>query len=204
MALSHILKKIREQLVELTVEWDEEATDVYNQLEHIKPKSLSGRALNAKGELFIQCATQIEHVIDNLDKLAEIPVSEEEYFFEKDQEIEDVIADWYFDQPSYEFAKQLCTFLFEFIDAVEEEGLSKQTIQKHRDNCWSIGELECDYGNHEMFSPTIFLCEPSFLSEFRREYNDSLHAINSYKTTWRKLRKFTRSSGYTGEDVDET
>lgn len=194
MAPSHILKKIREQLVELTVEWDEESTDVYNQLEHIKPKSLSGRTLNAKGELLIRCATQIENVIHNLDKLAEIPVSGKKCLSEEDQEIEDFIADWYFDQPSYEFAKQLCTFLFQFIDAVEEEGLSTQTIKKHRDNCWSIGKLECDYGSHEMFSPTIFLCEPSFLSEFRREYNDSLYAINSYKTTWRKLRKFVQLS----------
>lgn len=199
MAISHILEKIREQLVELSVEWDEESIELCNQLEHVTPKSASGRVLKAKGELLIRCTLQVQHVITNLDKFAEIPVNEEEALAEKDQEIEDFIEDWYFDQPSYEFARQLCLFFFQFIDTMEEEGLSAQTIQKHLDNCWSIGKLECDYGYHETFSPTIFLCEPSFLSEFRRKYSDSKYAINSYKTTWRKLRKYVTSLGYTEE-----
>jgi hypothetical protein len=70
-------------------------------------------------------------------------------------------------------------FIFQFLDHLEASGLSQQTIRKHESNCWLIGSLECDYGYHDSFTPTIFLGGPSFLSEFKRKVSDSHYAVNS-------------------------
>ena len=119
----------------------------------------------------------------------------------RDEELEDFIEDWHWDKKSRELARQIGSFLFQFVDYLEEKGLSERTIWKHVDNCWSIGKFECDYGYHESFSPAIFASEePSHLYEFRRKMSSSKYAVNSYKATWRKLSRYVRSLGYKDED----
>jgi len=114
----------------------------------------------------------------------------------EEQELEEYIEGWYWDEPSHEFARQVGAFLFQFMDYLETTGLSERTIHKHERNCWFIGKLECDYGYHDTFSPEIFLGEPSYLTEFRRKVSDSRYAVDSYKATWRKLARYVRSLGY--------
>ncbi|MBN1888262.1 MAG: hypothetical protein JW850_09735 [Thermoflexales bacterium] len=115
------------------------------------------------------------------------------------QELEEFIGDWYYDDKSHEFARQLGAFLFEFIDYLETTGLSRGTLRQHVRNCWSIGKLECDYGSRDTFSPTIFVGGPLYLYEFKRKMSDSKYAVNSYKSTWRKLGRYVRSMGYGSE-----
>lgn len=112
------------------------------------------------------------------------------------EELEEWIQDWYFDESSHEFAREMGAFLFEFLDYLETTGLSRRTLDKHASNCWLIGKFECDYGYHDTFSPEIFVGEPSFLYEFRRKVSDSKYAIASYQATWRKLAKYVQSSGH--------
>jgi hypothetical protein len=112
------------------------------------------------------------------------------------QELEAFIEDWYWDEASHEFARQVGAFLFEFIDYLATTGLSERTLRKHVDNCWCIGKLECDYGYHDTFSPAIFSGGPSFLYEFKRKMSDSKYAVASYQATWRKLARYVRSLGY--------
>ena len=196
MTLSHILEKLRERLATLREEWDEEAIEYSRQLDQISLKSLSGRALEGKVQLLIRCSLQVKNVIQELDQFAEVVLAEEASPSddpERDEDIENFIEDWYFDTSSHNFAKALCTFLFQFIDRLELDGLSERTLRKHLDNCWAIGKFECDYGYHESFSSEIFLCEPSFLYEFKRKNSESTYAVESYKTTWRKLRKYVES-----------
>ena len=112
------------------------------------------------------------------------------------QELEEYIEDWYWDEPSHEFARQVGAFLFQFMDYLETTELSERTIRKHINNCWVIGWLECGYGYHDVFSPEIFVGGPSFITEFKRKASDSKYAIASYKATWRKLARYVRSLGY--------
>ena len=114
----------------------------------------------------------------------------------EEQELEEFIQDWYWDEQSHEFARQVGTLLFQFMDYLETTGLSERTIRKHIDNCWGIGWLECGYGYHDTFSPEIFLGGPSFTIEFKRKLSDSKYAVASYKATWRKLARYVRSLGY--------
>ena len=114
----------------------------------------------------------------------------------EEQELEEFVQDWYWDEQSHEFARQVGALLFRFMDYLETTGLSRQTLNRHSRNCWCIGKFECDYGYHDTFSPEIFLGEPSFLYEFKRKVNDSKYAVASYKATWRKLARYIRSLGY--------
>jgi hypothetical protein len=116
------------------------------------------------------------------------------------EELEDFIQDWHWDKKSHKFAQKTGNFLFQFINALEKQGLSERTIRKHTDNCWSIGILECQYGYNDNFSPGIFIFEDaSYLYEFKRKHSDSKYAIDSYKATWRKLAKYVKSLGYKEE-----
>jgi len=114
----------------------------------------------------------------------------------EEQELEDYIQDWHWDEQSHEFARQAGAFLFQFMDHLATTGLSRRTMRKHESNCWCIGWLECSYGYHDTFSPQIFLGGPSFLYEFERKVSDSKYAVASYKATWRKLARYVRSLGY--------
>lgn len=116
------------------------------------------------------------------------------------QELEEFIWDWYCDEPSHDFARQMGAFLFRFLDHLESTGLSRQTLRKHTSNCWLIGKFEYDYGYHKTFSPKIFLGGPSFLYEFKRKVSDSKSAVNSYTATWRKLERYVQSGAALGND----
>lgn len=118
---------------------------------------------------------------------------------EVEQEIEDFIQDWHWDKKSRTYARELCTYLFQFINELEKQGLSERTISKHTDNCWHIGILECQYGYRNKFVPGEVFYSPDadYVDEFKRKMSDSKYAINSYKSTWRKVYKYTKELGLT-------
>lgn len=119
---------------------------------------------------------------------------------EIDDEIENFIIDWHWDKKSHTYARELCTYLFKFIDDLEQQDLSTKTISKHLDNCWHIGILECGYGYRSNFSPEEVFSSPEadYEYEFRRKMSDSKYAINSYRSTWKKIYKYTKGRGSTG------
>jgi len=110
--------------------------------------------------------------------------------------LEAYIQDWHYEDASHEFARQMGTFLFQFLDHLEAGGLSRQTMRKHERNCWCIGLFESSYCNHATFVPGIFLGSPSHLNEFKRKVSDSPSAMNSYQATRRKLERYILSLGY--------
>jgi hypothetical protein len=117
---------------------------------------------------------------------------------EMDRDLEHYIEDWYWDETSHRFARQLGGFLLEFVDVLKASELSERTVRRHINNCWLIGKFVCDYGYYEYFSPDIFLGEPGYLTEFKRKVSDSPWAIKSYMATWRKI------SGYVHTLRDKT
>ena len=121
---------------------------------------------------------------------------------EDNQEIEYFIEDWHWDKKSHKFAQNLCKYLFQFIDHLYKQGLSEKTVQKHLDNCWSIGLLECGYGFRDEFSPGDIFYGPDadYEIEFKRKISDSNYAIKSYRSTWRKLYKHTKSLGFIDDE----
>jgi len=116
------------------------------------------------------------------------------------RDLETFIEDWYWDEPSYELARQMGAFLLGFIDHLKATGLSRRTIRKHTDNCWCIGKFVYDYGYHDAFSPTIFLAGAAYVSEFKRQASDSEYAVSSYLVTCRKLKQYVRALGCEGDD----
>jgi hypothetical protein len=120
------------------------------------------------------------------EKMRELERNEEE-------DLEEFVRDWCYDEPTQGFARSMGRFLFQFLDYLESTDISQQTLRKHRSNCWLIGKFECDYGYHKTFSPTIFLGGPLFLYEFKRKVSDSKYAVNSYTATWRKLERYVQS-----------
>jgi len=114
----------------------------------------------------------------------------------EEESLDEFIEEWYHDERSYEFARQMGQFLFQFLDYLETTGLSDQTIEKHEKNCWMIGRLTSEYGHYKTFSPTIFLGEPKYLAEFQQRVSRTKSALASYKATWRKLEKYVRALGY--------
>jgi hypothetical protein len=109
------------------------------------------------------------------------------------QEMEEFVRDWYYDEQSHEFARQLGTFLLQFLADLESSGLSPRSLRQHTSNCWFIGKFECDYGYHNAFSPEDFLGGPMHLYEFKRKVRDSSYAVSSYKATWRRLERYVQS-----------
>jgi len=108
-------------------------------------------------------------------------------------ELEDFIQDWHWDKKSHVFAQELGTFILNFIDHLEQSGISENTIRKHISNSWSIGIFVCQYGYHDKFSSEIFEFEDaSHLYEFKRKHSDSPNAIASYKATWKKIAKYVK------------
>ena len=114
------------------------------------------------------------------------------------QELEDYIEEWHYDEPSYQFAKALGRYLFDFINHLRKQELSERTLRKHRDNVWCIGYLECAFGYQDDFAPgnVFYGPEPGYDYEFKRRFSDSEHAVNSYRTTWRKLYSYTKALGH--------
>jgi hypothetical protein len=113
-----------------------------------------------------------------------------------DAEIEKMIEDWYWDDESHAFARQIGALLLEFLDYLEWTGLSEQTLRKHEQNCWLIGKFTCDYGGFKTYTPAILQGGPRYLGEFRRKVSSSANAVNSYQVTWRKLGRFLREQDY--------
>lgn len=113
----------------------------------------------------------------------------------QDPGLDAFIADWHWDEKSYEFARQMGAFLFQFLDDLEDSNLTDQTLRKHKRNCWFIGWFESRYGSHDTFAAPIFLGGPEFIREFKRNVSDSSAALNSYQATWRKLEKYIHSQG---------
>ena len=110
------------------------------------------------------------------------------------QRVDTYIKDWNWDAASHEFALQMGAFLLQFMDHLRSSGLSQKTIRKHESNCWLIGAFECDYGYHDAFTPAVFLGGgPAFLYEFKRKVSASQYALESYKSTWRKIKKYARN-----------
>jgi hypothetical protein len=102
------------------------------------------------------------------------------------------------DEKSHKFAQDLCRYLFQFIDHLYKQGLSEKTVQMHLSNCWSIGILECGYGYRDEFFPgdIFYGLEADYEYEFKKKMSDSNYAIKSYRSTWKKLYKYTKSLGF--------
>jgi len=117
---------------------------------------------------------------------------------EENRELEDFIQNWHWDEKSHKFAQELGLYLFQFIAYLSEQKLSKKTVRQHRNNCWCIGIFECQYGDKDKFSPRAVFDSPyaSYEYEFKRKVSDSEYALNSYRSTWRKLYKYTGTLGY--------
>jgi len=112
------------------------------------------------------------------------------------QELEEMTAQWHWDERSRVFARQLGAFLLSFLDSQEAMRISSETLRKHEGNCWLIGKLVCEFGGYETFSPKIFLGKPAYQAEFREKVSNSAPAWASYETTWRKLTDQVRMMGY--------
>ncbi len=108
-------------------------------------------------------------------------------------QLEDFIEGWHWDENSHKFAKEMGQFIFEFLDHLKTKGISEKTIRKHENNCWLIAKFEADYGYQDEFSPEIFITDPHYLTEFKRKVSNSKYSIDSYKSTWRKLAKYATS-----------
>ncbi len=112
---------------------------------------------------------------------------------EKDR-VEDFIQDWYWDEPSHEFARKLGRFLLEFLDHLHEEGLSRKTINLHSQNCWCIGKFKCDYGYKSKFSYRKMFSSPgaAHVYWFEHKFSRSKWSVDSYRATWRKLYEYAK------------
>ena len=117
---------------------------------------------------------------------------------EENQELEEFIQDWHWDEKSHKFAQDFGLYLFQFIDYLYDQGLSEKTVRQHMGNCWCIGYLECGYGYKDEFASGAVFSGPDarYEYEFKRKVRDSKYAINSYRSTWRKLYKYTKALGY--------
>jgi hypothetical protein len=112
------------------------------------------------------------------------------------EELEEFIHDWYYDEPSHQFARDVGAFLFQFLDDLAVSGISEKTLGRHEENCWLIGKFTCDYSYAKAFSPALFLGGPGYLPEFKRKVTSAKSAIAAYETTWRKLEGYVRAMGY--------
>ena len=96
---------------------------------------------------------------------------------EEDNELEEFIGDWYWNDRSHRYARDLAKYLFGFIDGLYDLGLNRKTVLKHVDNCWAIGYLECTYGRagRSNFDPAraFYSEEAGYEYEFRRKFSDS-------------------------------
>jgi len=111
------------------------------------------------------------------------------------ESLEDFIADWYWDKKSHQYAQKLGLFIFDFFAHLEKQNLSEKTIKKHKDNCWLIGNFQCGYGILEKefsIQDIFYSSEANYEYEFQRKVSDSTCAINSYRSTWKKLFKFAQ------------
>ena len=109
------------------------------------------------------------------------------------KQIEEYIEDWHWDKKSKKYAFEMGKFLFRFMDYIDDLNISKKTKRKHQDNVYLIGSFEAQYGYNDNFSPKNLEGEPNFLYEFERKVSNSKYAIQSYKSTWKKLDRYIKS-----------
>ncbi|MDX9719673.1 MAG: hypothetical protein RBU37_02930 [Myxococcota bacterium] len=105
--------------------------------------------------------------------------------------VENLIEDWYFDEKTYRYAKALGSVVQRFVASLEKQ-FSESTVHKHLDNCKHLGFLECRNTSRVRFSAQRF-----FLSEeaphedlFIEKVSRSRYALDAYKATWKRLRQF--------------
>lgn len=110
-----------------------------------------------------------------------------------DKDLEDFIQDWHWDEKSRKFAINMALFMFGFFEYLRTQNLSESTRRKHESNCQLIGKFIADYGDYDEFSPEILTGEPEYINVFKRKVWDSKYMVESYKTTWRKLAKYSKS-----------
>jgi hypothetical protein len=113
-----------------------------------------------------------------------------------EKELQDLIKDWYHDERSHVFARQIGAFLLPFMDYLATTERSEKALTTAEGNCWTIGKLTCDFGGFETFTPAIFLGGPKYQAEFRQKISQSPDALASYRATWRKLESYVRKMGY--------
>ena len=115
---------------------------------------------------------------------------------ERKDAIEQFIIDWYWDKASQEFAFELADYLFQFLDYLnDEKKVSERTFRKHKNNCWALGILICQYGYHEKFTPQVFAYPPYHEFEFKRKHLASDYALKSYYSTCNKVEKYALKKG---------
>ena len=111
-------------------------------------------------------------------------------------EIENYIGDWHWNEQSHALAFEMGTFLYSFMDYLQESNLAAATIQKHVNNTWCIVYLTCHYGYYDTFSPDIFSSPPFYEIEFKRKISDTPYALRSYISSCNKLAKYVREKGW--------
>jgi hypothetical protein len=109
--------------------------------------------------------------------------------------LEKFITDWHWNEASHVFANELGTFLFGFLDYLSSE-VSDRSYRAHLGNVWHIGILTCQYGYYEKFSVDIIHKPPFFELEFSRKSSDSDYAINSYRSTCKRLYQYKVKKEY--------
>mgnify|MGYP000380308074 CR=1 FL=1 len=112
------------------------------------------------------------------------------------ERIKKYVDDWHWDENSEKYAYDIGKFLFSFMDYLADQNLSEKTKRNHRNNVYCIGMFEARYGYNDKFYPKNLEDGPSFIYEFKRKVNNSKYAIQSYKSTWRKLDKYIKSEDY--------
>ena len=118
----------------------------------------------------------------------------------QDPELESFISDWHWDAESHKYAEMMGLMLFEFLDDLDDSGLSEETVEKHERNCWSIGWLASHSAHQARFAPEQLLGGQKFIEEYKQKISASKSAISSYEATWRKLEKYIKSLGYESPD----
>jgi hypothetical protein len=115
---------------------------------------------------------------------------------QSDQELEEMIEQWYDDDVSHAFARQVGALLLDFMNYLAASGLSEATLRRHEENAWLIGKFTCDARSDRLYTPALFLGPPAYLEEFRRKVSASAVALDAYQATWRRLARFVREQGY--------
>lgn len=110
-----------------------------------------------------------------------------------EEDLEDYIQNWHWDEKSRKFARNMALFMFEFFGYLKSQQLSESTRRKHESNCQLIGKFVADYGYYDDFSAEILTGKPEYINIFRRKVGDSKYMVESYKTTWRKLAAYAKS-----------
>jgi hypothetical protein len=110
-----------------------------------------------------------------------------------EQRLEKYISNWNVDEPYLQFAKDLGCYMLQFMGRLSEQGIAEKTVKKHVNNCWAIGFLECSYGYRKVFKANEMFssAQADHTSEFKRKFSDSAYAESSFKSTWRKLHKYS-------------